>query len=434
VQAESCGEDGFGNGFDENCNGLTDEICECVVGDTMDCNTGLEGECHTGLRECLATGTGSMWGECLLVTTPTVEDCGVDGFGNGLDDDCDGQADEDCDCKLGEIRDCATALLGVCHFGKQTCVVNGNKTEWTVCQGPDPVEEDCDDGLDNDCDGIVNNGCTCDPTDPPKKCNTGLPGECAEGAMYCLDDGTGYTQICELIYQEQPESCGVDGYGNGLDDNCNGLTDEICECVEDDIMACSTGLPGVCNAGTRTCEPEGDGTRWSSCVQDEDPTLESCDPDGFGNGLDDNCDGQVDENCECDPDTSRVCTTDLFGLCHYGTQQCVQNGNKTEWGVCQAPAPVDEDCDDAIDNNCDGQVNEGCSCDPGTYIDCNTDLPGECAQGRMACLADGTGYTQVCEPIYQVQAESCGEDGFGNGFDENCNGLTDEICECVATV
>lgn len=90
------------------------------------------------------------------------------------------------------------------------------------------------------------------------------------------------------------------------------------------------------------------------------------------------------------------------------------------------------DCDDAeplafagaveqcnsIDDNCDGVIDEECSCTPiGRVEDCTT----SCAStGRHTC---GMGGWSPCAP----PAETC------NGVDDDCNGLTDEGFDYVAS-
>ncbi len=79
-----------------------------------------------------------------------------------------------------------------------------------------------------------------------------------------------------------PEQC------NGSDDNCNGVTDEG---NPGGGGACSTGEPGVCDAGTLTCALGA-----LSCLGDRGPGPELC------NGLDDDCDGMTDETTDSDGD------------------------------------------------------------------------------------------------------------------------------------
>jgi len=104
-----------------------------------------------------------------------------------------------------------------------------------------------------------------------------------------------------------------------------------------------TGLPGACAAGTTACQ-----NGMTACLQSGQASPEQCD------GIDNNCSGQVDEG---NPGGGGACDTGLQGICSAGTLNC-QGGSL----ICQQNAqPSLEFCGDGLDNNCDGQVNEGCS-------------------------------------------------------------------------
>ena len=96
-------------------------------------------------------------------------------------------------------------------------------------------------------------------------------------------DGDGYLpeDDCDVsnasIYPGAPEVC------DGLDNNCDGMVDDG---NPGGGAACNTGQPGVCAAGTTSCQGG-----VLSCTQNTAPSPEVCD------GLDNNCDGAVDEGC-----------------------------------------------------------------------------------------------------------------------------------------
>lgn len=70
-------------------------------------------------------------------------------------------------------------------------------------------------------------------------------------------------------------------------------------------LGCVTGLPGVCSSGmqTRTCDSStGQTSAWSVCESDTQPSTEVC-----GDGIDNNCDGQVDENAVTPTECADAC-------------------------------------------------------------------------------------------------------------------------------
>jgi len=87
------------------------------------------------------------------------------------------------------------------------------------------------DGLDNDCDGTIDENCTC-KQGAVVRCFLGPPGRhnvgaCQDGQQNCLDLGSGTFGWgpCQGGIMPGAEVC------DGLDNDCNGCTDEIAGCV-----------------------------------------------------------------------------------------------------------------------------------------------------------------------------------------------------------
>lgn len=89
--------------------------------------------------------------------------------------------------------------------------------------------------------------------------------------------------------------------------------------------------------------------------------VELCGELGNGDGLDNNCNGEVDETCPCTSSETRPCFVGPpslrgEGACSDGIETCGEFGS---WGPCVGgTSPEDETCDGA-DNDCDGEYDEG---------------------------------------------------------------------------
>ena len=374
------------DGIDNNCNGETDEAeCGCRVGTTVVCFSGAVdkpgiGVCRAGLRTC---GSDMQWGPCEGQVLPSAEVC------DGLDNDCDGVTDN------GVLNACGTC-------------------------GPVPAEI-CGDGLDNNCDGNIDEGCgTCDPgcdcssgtcvCRPPtnQPCYTGAPqtsgvGACRAGLHDCeLQAGAWLWGVCRGEIRPVAEIC-----GNGVDDDCDGVTDNGCKpgCVPSPEIC--DGIDNDCNGATD------EGVR-NGCGGCEPVTAEIC-----GDGLDNNCNGEIDENCAC-TEESQPCYggplgTEGRGTCKAGIQHCIGSELMT-WGPCEGQVkPVAEICGNALDDDCDGVTDNGCACVEGETRPCGSDV-GECRKGTQTCSHAQWG---ACSGAVGPTAEVC------DGKDNDCDGLTD---------
>lgn len=106
------------------------------------------------------------------------------------------------------------------------------------------------------------------------------------------------------------------------------------------------------------------------------PCVPGCGPEelcgmGDGNGLDDNCNGQVDEICSCTSGTTRPCFQGSpdrrgIGACTDGIQSCSEIGT---WSGCLGGvSPTAETCD-GTDNDCNGITDDGLN-DCSTAVQC----------------------------------------------------------------
>ncbi|MBI2894443.1 MAG: S8 family serine peptidase [Deltaproteobacteria bacterium] len=114
-------------------------------------------------------------------------------------------------------------------------------------------------------------GWECEPAAQPRPCTS----DCGtEGTQGCTPECT-WSLSCDAGAEE----C------NGLDDDCDGQSDEDFTCVFGETVPCETSCGST---GGYTCSVF---CQWDTCV----PPVETC------NGRDDDCDGTADEGLDCEP-------------------------------------------------------------------------------------------------------------------------------------
>ena len=390
---------------DELCNGL-DDNCDGEV-DNGESWSNLGDGCIAGVGRCVAAGAficdpddpeGTPICSAESVE-PGVEIC------NGLDDDCDGEVDED---------EAWSTLGDICFVGDGLCRRAGvlicdadARSGAPVCSAEPSSEaaEVCN-GVDDDCDGEVDEGALW--TRRGVGCTEGL-GECqAAGIFVCDPDAAAGPLICSA----EPSAEGVE-VCNGLDDDCDGDTDEGAR-WEDAGVGCTEGLGECVAAGVLICNPvDAAGDLVCSAIPGGEST-EVC------NGLDDDCDGETDEG---DPWAS------VGAGCTEGRGECIAAGvlvcdadNPSGAPVCSAePGPEATEVCNGLDDNCDGVVDDGAlwesrggvcfdgvgACQRAGILVCNAAAPG----GPLDCTAvAGTETDEVC-----------------NGLDDDCNGEVDDL-------
>jgi hypothetical protein len=193
---------------------------------------------------------------------------------------------------------------------------------------------------------------------------------------------------------------------NGLDDDCDGSTDEDAAQVGNscgvDTGLCSAGV-FECNAGELECSGVG-------------AAAEECDNE------DNDCDGNVDEG---NPEGGAICGTDT-GECVAGVTTCTAGGVLDCVGDSGTPGGVAESCD-GRDNDCDGSFDEGVP----TQGDCGFPTTGECEPGELTCVGGAFQCVGGTGPTFE-ECDVTGLDTDCDGNDHNGYDLANDVRNCGA--
>lgn len=363
---------------DESCDGTTHR---CLPGtpvpDGSSCTRpgGDAGECRGGV--CAAPNCGNG-------TLDPGEDCDDGGSvaGDGCEPSCRFSCASEVDCGETPVDNPCTTDVCQANAVGQACVRSNNTdpcndadacTVDDVCadgrceglpldadgdgHGPAPAcGGDCDDGnrdvhpgaveacnaVDDDCDGATDDG-------------TGMT--CASGSSRVCTTGGGClgSQTCSAACVWEACQAGTIETCNGLDDNCDGATDETFDCRLGAREACRTSCGSL---GSQVCAP---GCSWGPCLG-----RERC-----GNAADDDCDTLLDEGCEggmvsCEEDAECRSPTPICNE-RWGICVVADCAGQPDFTPCETLTAPDRSYDICVRGNC---VSPGC----GT-VSCNAPGP-----------------------------------------------------------
>ncbi len=411
-----------GDNVDNNCNGSqNDANATSCTNFYLDADKDGYGPTSGGSQcQCFAQGTyvASIGGDCndtkASVNPGQVELC--DNLDNncatGTDEGCDDDGDKFCDATMKVVG--ATGTVTACTFGAGDC----DDTVATTYPGRAEI---CD-NVDQNCSGVKDEGCD---DDKDSFCDKNMTVIYAQNTVCTLTTNAA-TLDCDdtsaVVNPNKAEIC------DGVDNNCNGQTDEGCDDDGDkycDSAMLTTGKPPICINGGGDCN--------DTSATINPGAAELCD------GIDNNCTSGVDEVCK-DSDHDGYCIGAVVG----NPGACPSGGNDCDDSNSNVHPNQAESCTTQYDDNCDGVTNPTTNLTGGTkfYTDGDGDGYGTGA-GQTSCYQTGTFTSLVntdCDDtkaaINPSEFEIC--DGIDNdcklGIDQGCDDDTDGYCDATMLI
>jgi len=360
---------------------------------------------------------------------------------NGIDDDCDGVVDPDTSADAG------TWAWDVDGDGY------GGATTVTACDQPEGTSDsrdDCNDGdasahpeapevcnsADDDCDGLVDEAAT------------------DAGIWYLDADGDGYGSTDEVAScdgdsgtVDNAEDCDdassdihpdADERCNGLDDDCDGVTDPDTSVDAADWYLDHDGDGfGDPDVVTASCQqPDGYVADDSDC--DDLSVLafagasESCD------GVDNDCNGVIDDDASdagtwyADSDGDGWGNPDAAAIACEAPANHVADASDCDDGDAAVSPSASELCD-GQDNDCDGSVDVDAADAATWYGDGDGDGFGDASSSATGCdaptgyVADDTDCDDADADVHPDATELC------DAVDDDCDGDVDEHASDAST-
>ena len=342
----------------------------------------------------------------------------------GAEEICDG-IDNDCDALVDNNLVAPHCVLeqGVCASATQSC---GGQAGWLACVVEDygsnyeRQEQSCD-GLDNDCDGLVDNI----SAEFAPRCPLTL-GVCATSRQECA--GEAGWKSCTIAnygagYQADELDC------DGLDNDCDGDTDEGVDCPPcqgnadcGDGNSCTDDIcvDGLCRFQRREAG--------SICNDGEFcRTNDRCDESGYCFGVLDSpctqicntvCNEQADR---CDPDVAGTACPGNNTFCD-GVEVC------DSFGRCASPGSpcAESDCQHCHEDaqSCLDPPGTACT-DDGLFCTGNEscDDAGHCVASGDPCSESDCQHCQEdSDSCFDPSGTDCSSDDIFCNGDEQCDG------------
>ena len=443
--------DGFVDCSQEGCCPEDSPLFNDCLGDLSSGKPG-EAEICDGLdNDCDGAVDESVTNDCGTCGALPTEICDT------IDNDCDEKTDEGFDWKGFPVGEGCTGT-GTCGTGTVVCTAAQDAATCSsmVAQHDDfgGQEEACND-QDDDCDDKTDEGFQWSGLSLGTDCQGAGP--CGLGQVVCTENEA--AAICDSMVSGHANYAATDELCNGEDDDCDGTTDEDFAYQETSLgeqcvhMPCGTGTvvcgadeaSAICDVMSTQVDTDGDGL--SDCADPDDDNDGTVDEDDCQelvatvypgapeacNEEDDDCDGKTDEGFQVPVEGGAAvllgesCDGPDDDDCTDGLVVCAEDGESAICDDADTALEHVETCN-TVDDDCDGTTDEGYQYSvpgaPGIGLEfgdpCDGPDDDECTDGTVVCAADGQ--SSICddEITSPEHVETC------DGFDEDCDGQTDE--------
>lgn len=259
------------NGLDDNCAGGIDEGLTFVSYYPDGDGDGFGAVSGTAQSACSPiSGKVANHTDCddtkALVKPGAPESC------NGIDDNCDGQIDNGVSMQNYYVDADSDGFGAAGSMPQASCsVVPGRVTNSGDCNDGNaavkPGASELCNGSDDNCNGNIDDGLTFQSyyTDAD---SDGFGSSLAVAQAACAQVPGKVTNNTDCNDGSAAVKPGANELCNGADDNCAGGIDEG---NPQGGAACTTGQSGICSAGTRVCQ-----SGMLNCVRTNNPVAESC--------------------------------------------------------------------------------------------------------------------------------------------------------------
>jgi MYXO-CTERM domain-containing protein len=431
------------NSVDDDCDGTTDES-SAVDASTwyQDSDADTYGNPSVASVACTApSGYVSRALDCndssAAISPAASERC------NSVDDDCDGSVDE------------ASAVDASTWYQDSDGDSYGNSSNsQRACSAPSgyvAVAQDCNDsdadinpaeleycnGTDDNCDGSTDDSSAVDQSYWYPDADADSYGS-SSGVVVACDLPRGYVSNsadCDdtntNVNPGRTERC------NGVDDDCDGLTDDpsASDATTWYVDGDGDGY-GNASAATVACNsPSGHVADGDDC-DDGDAAISPAGTERC-NGTDDDCDNATDENSAVDATTWYLDRDgDGYGDATSPSPACsMPTGYATLSTDCQdldaAISPAGTEVCNGTDDNCDGLTDDTSAADAATwYVDADGDGYGDDRTANRSC--DGTGRIATggdCNDADAAISPATSEVAY-DGIDQDCSGS--DLCDADA--